>query len=222
MEKPAQTKRWNAIIFGAFALAMGACSDSSNTAQDEIAIKPFPSFTATNGESQRLFAEYVSVKPTAIAQLPVAGRATYSGAVSYVDSNFSDVPDDLPFPEYERFIIDNPDFVSRIGLVADFGADSVSGQIGGFRLPSNRTLFIDLEIEGTIGVSPDDTGAFVGTLTGENEVAPGETKSLSGAIAGNFLGNGGEAILGTLAIDGGLTGEQLGAVFGVFTAEQPR
>ena len=220
MRKPALNKRPAVVVFGAFALALAGCSGSSNNAQDEIAVRPIRSFAVTNALSQQLFAEAVTLSPTNTAQLPVVGSATYRGAVSYVDGG---IPDDLEFPDYETFIVNNPDYVSEIRMTANFRDDSVSGSMDSFRDTDNNAYRIGITFTGAIGNSSSDTAAFVGTLSGTSEVmgpdGP-ETKSFTGPIAGNFVGPRGETVLGTLAITKGFTGEGLGDVFGVFTAVQ--
>jgi hypothetical protein len=224
MSKPVHRKRRYVVVLSAVALALAGCSGSDSDAQDEVAVRPSPSFAATNALSQRLLAEAVTLDPVRAVDLPVTGTATYRGAVSYVDGNVSDIPDDLEFPDYETFIVNNADYVSEIRMSADFGDDSVDGSIGGFRNSNNVPFRIGLTFRGQITSSSDDTAAFVGTLDGTNEFenAEGETESkmLSGPIVGNFLGPRAETVLGTLAITKGFTGEELGDVFGVFTAVQ--
>jgi hypothetical protein len=224
MSKQAQNKRPTVVVFGAFALALAGCSDSSSDPRDEIAIRPIPSFAATNALSQQLFAEAVTANPTSRSQLPVVGTATYRGAVSYVDSNISFVPKDQDFPEYETFLVNNPDYVSAVLMTADFASDSVSGSMNGLRNASEQFFRISIDFSGAIGNSSSNTAAFAGTLNGTNEGVNAEgqpeTKSFNGTIVGNFLGARGESVLGTLEIDKGFTGDQKGDVFGVFTAEQ--
>ena len=223
MSKQAQNKRPAVLVFGAVALALAGCSGSSDDPRDEIAVRLVPSFAATNALSQQLFAAAVTESPTRTAQLPLVGTATYRGAVSYLDSNVSDIPDDMKFPEYETFIVNNPDYVSQVQLRANFKDDSIAGTMDGFRTPDNQFRRIGITFTGEIGNSSSDTAAFVGTLNGTNEIdgpeGP-ETKSFTGPIAGNFVGPRGETVLGTLYITKGFTGEQRGDVFGVFTAEQ--
>jgi hypothetical protein len=220
MSKHAQNKHPAVVVFGAVALALAGCSGSSNDARDEIVVRPSASFAATNALSQQLFADAVTAGPTSTAQLPVVGTATYRGAASYVEG---DIPDDLEFPDYETFIVNNPDYVSELRMTADFGGDSVSGSMGGFRDADNGAYRRSITFTGEIGNSSSDTAAFVGSLNGTSEVigpdGP-ETKSFTGPIAGNFVGPRGETVLGTLAITKGFTGEELGDVFGVFTAVQ--
>jgi len=224
MSKPVHRKRRYVVVLGAVALALAGCSGSDSDAQDEVAVRPSPSFAATNALSQRLFAEAVTLDPTLTTQLPVTGTATYRGAVSYVDSNVSDIPDDLKFPDYEAFIVNNADYVSEVRMMADFSNDSVSGSIDGFRDSSNRPYRRSLTFMGGIGSSSTGTAAFVGTLTGtsefENAEGDTESKMLSGLITGNFVGPRAETVLGSLGITKGFTGEELGDVLGVFTAVQ--
>jgi hypothetical protein len=224
MSKQAQNKRPAVVVFGAVALALAGCSGSSEDARDQIVVRPSPSFAATNALSQQLFAEAVTASPTITAQLPVTGTATYRGAATYVDSNTTSIPKDLKFPEYETFIVNNPDYVSQVLLVANFQGDSVTGTMGGFRTPDNRFQRIGITFTGSIVNSSSDTAGFVGTLSGSREItgADGkiEAKSFTGPVEGNFVGPRGETVLGTLAITKGFTGEELGDVFGVFTAVQ--
>jgi hypothetical protein len=224
MSKHAQNKRPAVLVFGAVALALAGCSGSSNDPRDEIAVRPIPTFAATNAVSQQLFAEAVTANPTNTAQLPVVGTATYRGAVSYVDSNVSDIPDDLKFPDYETFIVNNPDYVSEIRMTADFRGDSVAGSMDSFRNNNNVPFRTGITFSGEIRSSSSDTAAFSGSLSGTSEQlnAEGETetKSFGGAVVGNFLGPRGESVLGTLFITKGFSGEEFGDVFGVLTAEQ--
>jgi hypothetical protein len=224
MSKHAQNKRPAVVVFGAVALALAGCSGSSNDARDEIAVRPIPSFAVTNARSQQLFAQSVNMNTTSFARLPVTGTARYTGAASYVDSNTSEVLQDGTFPGYETFIVNNPDYVSQVRMTADFAGDSVSGSMDSFRDNNNKASFIDMTFGGQILESGSRTAAFEGTLSGTREiqVEPGkiEVKSFSGTIAGNFLGGQGDTVQGTLAVKKGFTGDQLGSVFGVFTAEQ--
>jgi hypothetical protein len=221
MSKQAQNKRPAVLVFGAVVLALAGCSGSSEDARDEIVVRPSPSFAVTNALSQQLFAEAVTLSPTSTAQLPVVGTATYRGAASYVNGG---IPADLKFPDYETYIVNNPDYVSELRMTANFASDSVSGSMGGFRDTDNGGYRRSITFTGAIGNSSSDTAAFVGTLSGTSEVigeeGKVETKSFSGPIAGNFVGPRGETVLGTLAITKGFTGEGLGDVFGVFTAVQ--
>ena len=223
MSKLVHSKRRTVVALGAMALLVGGCSGSSGTPQDDFAVRPTPSFAATDALSRQLFAETVGLNPTRSSQLPVTGTARYTGAVSYVDSNTTFIPKDMKFPEYETFIINNPDYVSRIRMTADFAGDSISGSMDSFRDSDNEPFRIGITFDGTIGDSKDNTAAFTGTLSGTNEIQTGPTvvtKNFSGSLAGNFLGGQGDSALGTLAIKRGFTGEERGDVFGVFTAEQ--
>ena len=220
MSKLVHKKRRNLVVFGAVALALAGCSESSSNPQDEIIVRPTWSFASSDAMSRELFAKAVTLPPTNTAQLPVTGTATFRGAVSYVDSNISDVPDDKKFPEYHTFIVNNPDYASRIRLTADFGSDSIEGSMSSFRTASDQEMFINATMSGVIVNSSSDTAGFTGTLTGTREVTANLETDFSGSIAGNFLGSRGETILGTLAVDNGFSGLERGAVFGVFTAEQ--
>ncbi|MCA3443049.1 MAG: transferrin-binding protein-like solute binding protein [Rhodobacter sp.] len=224
MGKLAHNQSRNLVVLGAMALLVGGCSGSSGTPQDDFAVRPIASFAATDALSRQLFAETVGLNPTRSTQLPVTGTARYTGAVSYVDSNTTFIPKDMKFPEYETFIINNPDYVSRIRMTANFAGDSISGSMDSFRSADNEARRIGITFDGTIVDSKDNTAAFTGTLSGTNEIQTGptdiKTKNFSGSLAGNFLGGQGDSALGTLAIKRGFTGEERGDVFGVFTAEQ--
>jgi hypothetical protein len=200
------------------ALLVGGCSGSSGS-KDDFVIRPIPSFAATNELSQSLFQQQTGLEKTQLARLPDVGTATYLGAASYVTSSERLV--DKKYPEYEQIIISDPEYVSRVRLVADFANDSVSGNLDSFRDPQNRPYRINIELEGgTIGTSDFGNDAvFGGTLAGENIVG-GETLSFTGSIAGQFLGARGDMILGSVGFIDGFTGK--GApIVGVFTAEQP-
>jgi hypothetical protein len=208
--------------FIACLIAAGGCS-GSGPSKDDFVIRPIPSFAATNELSQSLFQKQFGVEKTLIGRLPVVGTATYLGAAAYVSSS-EDLVDKV-YPEYEQIIIDNPEYVSRVRLVADFRGDSVTGNLDAFRDPQNQPYRININLgSATIGTSDfGDDAVFGGTLSGTNEVLEeGEltTKSFTGGIAGQFLGARGEMILGSVGFSKGFTGE--GApIVGVFTAEQP-
>jgi hypothetical protein len=221
MSKLVHSKRRTAVALGAMALLVGGCSGSSGTPQDDFAVRPSPSFAATDALSRQLFAETVGSDPTRSSQLPVTGTATYRGAVSYVTGG---IPDDLKFPEYETFIVNNPEYVSRMRMTADFAGDSISGSMDSFRRADNEARRIGITFDGAIVQSTSGTAAFTGTLSGTNEIQTGptefETKNFAGRLEGNFFGGQGNSVLGTLAIKRGFTGEESGDTFGVFTAEQ--
>lgn len=216
MSKRTHHKCRNAAVVGAFALAIGGCSGSSTESRDDVTVRPIPSFTATKTLGQALFAEQGELDATPIARLPVAGSATYNGAVGY---RRDPGPDDGTYPDYELQFVNDPEYVSRIRLLADFGGDAINGTLSGFRDSDNNPYRINATLDGTIGRDGDDEAVFIGTLSGTNEIGS-ETKSFSGAIAGNFLGGRGEMILGSLGITKGFTGEEPGDMFGVFTATQ--
>ena len=211
------------VAFGAMALVVGGCSGSSSAARDEFAVRPIPSFAATDAVSKSLFERGAAMSPTLAAQLPTTGTATYTGAVAYVDSNTSFVPVDEGFSGYERYLVNNADYVSRIQMTANLAGDSVAGSMDGFRDSSNGGYRIGITFNGQIVESKDKTAAFSGTLQGTNEVRKGEgfeTLNFGGTIKGNFLGSRGDTVQGSLAIKRGFDGKQDGDVFGAFTAEQ--
>jgi hypothetical protein len=200
------------------ALLVGGCSGSSDS-KDNFVIRPIPSFAATTELSQSLFQRHTGVDKTQLARLPDVGTATYLGAASYVTSSERLV--DKKYPEYEQIIISDPEYVSRVRLVADFATESVSGNLDSFRDSQNRPYRIDVNlVGGEIGKSDFGNDAvFDGKLDGENIVGTEKLK-FNGIIQGQFLGARGDMILGSVAFNDGLTGK--GApIVGVFTAEQP-
>jgi len=225
MRRLVHSRRRTVVTLGAIALLVGGCSGSSTDPRDEFAVRPIPSFAATDAVSRQLFAEASSMGPTLSASLPITGSARYTGAASWVDSNTSQVLQDGVFPGYETFLINNPDYVSRVQMTANFEGDTISGSMGSFRNANNQSFRIGITFSGQIVESGSRTAAFVGNLSGTNEIekAPGEfeTKNFSGSVAGNFLGARGQTVLGTLNASKGFRGEEFGDVFGVFTAEQP-
>ena len=225
MRRLVHSRRRTVVTLGAIALLVGGCSGSSTDPRDEFAVRPGPSFAATDAVSRQLFAKASSMGPTLSASLPITGSARYTGAASWVDSNTSQVLQDGVFPGYETFLINNPDYVSRVEMIANFEGDTISGSMGSFRNASNQSFRIGVTFTGQIVESGSRTAAFTGNLTGTNEIQiePGkfETKTFSGRMEGNFLGARGDTVLGTLNASKGFRGEEFGDVFGVFTAEQP-
>ncbi|MCA3452418.1 MAG: hypothetical protein INF92_19065 [Rhodobacter sp.] len=218
MSKLVHRKCRTVVALGAMALLVGGCSGSSES-KDNFVIRPIPSFAATNELSQSLFQKQTGVEKTQFARLPDVGTATYLGAASYVTSSERLV--DKKYPEYEQIIISDPEYVSRVRLVADFASDSVSGDLDSFRDSGNGSRRIDIKLEGgTIGTSDFGNDAvFGGTLSGTNIVGE-ETLNFTGNIAGQFLGARGDMILGSVGFNDGFTGKG-SPIVGVFTAEQP-
>jgi len=218
MVSAAYARRSNIAAFTACALAVAGCS-GSGASKDDFVIRPIPSFEATNQLSQSLFQQQTGVEKTQLARLPDVGTATYLGAAAYVTSSEALV--DKKYPEYEQTIINDPEYVSEVRLVADFASDSVSGNFYSFRDSENRAYRIDIELEGgTIGTSDfGDDAVFGGTLSGTN-VQGSESLSFTGSIAGQFLGARGDMILGSVGFIDGFTGKG-SPIVGVFTAEQP-
>jgi hypothetical protein len=225
MRRLVHSRRRTVVTLGAIALLVGGCSGSSTDPRDDFVVRPIPSFAATDAVSRQLFAEASSMGPTLRASLPTTGTARYTGDASWVDSNTSPVLQDGVFPEYEAFLVNNPDYVSRVQMTANFAGDTISGSMGSFRNANNEPFRIGITFSGQIVESGSRTAAFTGNLAGTNEIqkAPGEfeTKTFTGRMEGNFLGARGEKVLGTLNASKGFRGEQFGDVFGVFTAEQP-
>ena len=158
MGKLAYNQSRNLVVLGAEPLLVGGCSGSSGTAQDDFTVSPVASFAATDALGRRLFAKTVGLGPARSSQLPVIGMATYRDAVSCVDSNTTFIPEDMKFPEYETFIIHNPDYVSQIRITANFAGNSISGSMDSFCNADNHARRVGNTFDGELG--PVDVWGF--------------------------------------------------------------
>ncbi len=166
---------------------------------------------ATFGQIQSDFSDTFALyddpfPPTTIAEMPVAGSATYTGSAVY--SNLTTDP---------FAVRANPTRVSRVQMTADFTAADVSGRLYNFRSADPATTIAgELAMTGIISGNTFQGGAF-GAPGGVNGtlVTNGVPETHSGAFAGNFAGSDARAINGavvhstpTTTYSGTLVGER--------------
>lgn len=198
-----------------FPFVLGACGSSSSTDPTVPPIEPPPSrasFEELASLGKSLFDEQVDLDYTPAPSMPVSGTATYSGAAAYKTD--SSIPLDLDYPDYETAILTNPEFVSDVELVANFGSASITGSFNNFNSAADGPLNGSLRIlNGTI-VGNEFTGDISGRVG-----TPGAVRAAVGTTDGNFVGSGADYVLGyigldSLAID---TGER---IYGVYTGKK--
>jgi hypothetical protein len=202
----------NLAIAALVPLALGACGSSSSTDRTVPPVEPPPtraSFDQVANQAKSLFDEQVDIDYTPVANVPVSGKATYSGAAAYkTDSN---IPPDLGYPDYENAILTNPEFVSEVKLTANFESSSINGVFSNFHSAAAGPLDGGLRItNGTI-----DGGFFAGDVSG-NVGVPGAVRPAIGTTSGDFVGDGAEYVLGYIALDS-LAIESGERVYGVYT-----
>jgi hypothetical protein len=206
-----------AIIFSLLPLTLAACGSSSSTDPTVPPVAPPPtraSFSELSTLASKLFDEQDPLPVTPVANMPVSGTATYSGAAAYKSS--ADVDDTLDYPDYQRAILDNPTWVSDVKMTANFASDTVAGKFSNFQSavsgPLNGEInfgYIDILTDSSSGFSD-----FEGTALGRVD-----SVAVVGSVFGEFVGDSAEFILGRIEFEGetnpGATG-----VNGVFTAKQ--
>jgi hypothetical protein len=121
-----------------------------------------------------------------IAKLPVIGSASYSGVALYkTASSVSGLPGDVMVDR----ILESPSMSSDISLFANFGADSISGNLTGFNDSTTGSFsgFVSIQ-NGKIFEGNSGESEFEGDLSGY--VFKNVTSSnTTGAIYGGFGGS---------------------------------
>jgi hypothetical protein len=208
-----------AVIFSLLPLTLAACGSSSSTDPTVPPVTPPPtraSFSELSTLASKLFDEQDPLPVTPVANMPVSGTATYSGAAAYKSS--ADVDDTLNYPDYQRAILDNPAWVSDVKLTANFASDTVAGKFSNFQSAVSGPLGGEINFDNA-GIRRDGSGDyadFEGPVSGIVD-----SVGVVGSVFGEFVGDSAEYILGR--IDADLDGANtLGAtsVNGVFTAKQ--
>lgn len=181
---------------------------------------PEPSrFDLLSALGKRLFLEQRDLEFTPQANLPVTGTATYVGATAFkTQASLEDAPQG--YPDFDQFIYDNPDLVSKIEVTLDFDDAEISGKLSDFQSKSGP-------LAGTINIIPEGTGpgivdeAFFGDLSGSigNIGSERSIRPDSSGIDGIFLGDLAVSAQGTLFLD---FNDGIDPLTGVFTADVKR
>jgi hypothetical protein len=120
------------------------------------------------------------------AKLPVTGIASYSGVALYkTASSVSGLPNEDKLDK----ILESPSMSSNITLIANFGADSISGNLTGFNDTTTGSFSGAVSIQnGKIFEGNFGESEFEGDLSGYvfKNVTPSNT---TGAIYGGFGGS---------------------------------
>lgn len=209
-----------AVLVSLLPLTLAACGSSSSTDPTVPPVAPPPtraSFSELSTLASTLFEQQDPLPLTPVASVPLSGTATYSGAAAYKLAE--DVDDTLDYPDYQRAILDNPEWVSEVKLTADFASDTVAGKLSNFQSAVSGPLNGEVNFD-NVGIYNvvdefDDFVEFVGPVSGSVDSA-----NVFGSIDGQFVGDSAEYILGRIDVD--LYGTDLAAtsVNGVFTAKQ--
>jgi hypothetical protein len=116
-----------------------------------------------------------------IAKLPVIGSASYSGVALYkTASSVSGLPGDVMVDR----ILESPSMSSDISLFANFGADSISGNLTGFNDSTTGSFsgFVSIQNGKIFG------NEFEGDLSG-TVFKSGTPRTATGGIEGGFVGS---------------------------------
>jgi hypothetical protein len=172
---------------------------------------PPPDLTSFNRQVAQGREDFAALETTPIlpsAKMPVTGIASYSGVVLYkLAGSVITLPDEVIVDT----ILESPSMSSDISLQANFGADSISGNLGGFNDSTTGSFSGAVWIQnGTISGNK-----FEGDLSG-TVFKGGTPRSAAGAISGSFLGSTTpDAAVGAVGLNMGAGGLFLG----VFSAD---
>ena len=167
---------------------------------------PPPDLTSFNRQVAQGREDFAALETTPIlpsAKMPVTGIASYSGVVLYkLAGSVITLPDEVIVDT----ILESPSMSSDISLQANFGADSISGNLGGFNDSTtgsfsgavwiqNGTISgneFEGDLSGTVmkngtvsSAAGDIKGVFVGSVTPDDA---GGARSLDMGSGGRFLG----------------------------------
>jgi hypothetical protein len=147
------------------------------------------------------------------AKLPLAGSATYSGVVLYkTSSSVSGLP---PEDKLDN-ILESPSMSSDIQLFANFWADTITGNLGGFNDSTTGSFSGVVSIQnGKILKGISGESEFEGDLSGY-VIKNGTSRSTTGGIFGGFGGSvTPDVAVGALSLNMG-AGDQF---LGIFSAD---
>jgi hypothetical protein len=173
---------------------LSACSGGSGSSQsfDQLATK-----------GQNIIEKYQDADLTPEAAMPTSGTATYNGVAA-----FSDVPD-------AEYIAENAEAVAALRLEANFGNNTISGKMDNFVDYDNERA--DGSVQITNGSISGNT--FNANLNGSLTV-DGDTASVTGDMAGGFVGANANAVAGVLQADLSAGGQTGATLYGIFGAER--
>jgi hypothetical protein len=172
---------------------------------------PPPDLTYFNNQVAKGREDFAALESSTLlpsAKMPVTGSASYSGVVLYkTASSVSGLPGQLMVDK----ILESPSMSSDISLLANFGADSISGNLGGFNDSTTGSFSGMVSIQnGTISGNE-----FEGDLSG-TVMKNGTVSYAAGDIKGVFVGSvTPDDAGGALSLDMGSGGRFLG----IYTAD---
>ena len=177
---------------------------------------PPPDLTYFNNQvakGREDFAALLETSVLPIAKLPVTGNAIYSGVVLYkTASSVSGLPGDVMVDR----ILESPSMSSDISLIANFGADSVTGSLHGFNDSTTGSFSGGVTIRNGAIFEGDYGGSeFEGDLQGnvlKNGIPTNTTGGISGAFGGSVTP---DVAGGALSLNMG-AGDQF---LGIFSAD---
>ena len=177
---------------------------------------PPPDLTSFNRQVAQGREDFAALEATPglpSARMPVTGGASYSGVVLYkTASSVGGLPGEVIIDR----ILESPSMSSDISLMANFGSDSISGNLGGFNDSTTGNLSGAIYIQnGTIFEGNSGESEFKGDLTG-NFYKDGTLRNPTGAINGVFGGSVTPDVAGgSLSLDLG-AGDQF---IGIYSAD---
>ena len=172
---------------------------------------PPPDLTSFNRQVAQGREDFAALESSTLlpsAKMPVTGIASYSGVVLYkLAGSVITLPDEVIVDT----ILESPSMSSDISLQANFGADSISGNLGGFNDSTSGSFSGGVSIQnGTIFGNE-----FEGDLSGI-VFKSGTPRSATGGIQGGFVGSvTPDEAVGALSLDLG-AGDRF---LGIFSAD---
>lgn len=172
---------------GASLMALGACSGGEDG--------PPTTLSGFDAEFMDLAEDTAGLSVTDPAMLPTAGSAAYEGVIRITASEASRIPDQMS---------------GTLDLAVDFSSDALTGEATNFEISDEEDslgLEGSLTVSGNISRDPAAENGMLAYINGslDYEDPPGrETEgrlSIDGTLSGEFLGQDGEAIRGTVSGD---------------------
>jgi hypothetical protein len=172
---------------------------------------PPPDLTRFNEQVAKGREDFAAIESSTLlpsAKMPVMGLASYSGVVLYKTSSSVS---GLPGKDKLDKILESPSMSSDITLLANFGTDSISGNLGGFNDSTTGSFSGGVSIQNGTIFGNEFKGDLSGTV-----FKSGTPKSATGGIQGGFVGSvvPDEAV-GALSLDLG-AGDRF---LGIFSAD---
>ena len=185
------------IAAGLGVISLGACGGGSSGSSGA-------SYSELSSAGIDLITRLDQMPVTEAAAMPTSGGAVYEGVAAYSFSSDDAVQ-----------IVQNPDTLSNVKLRADFAGGTISGSATNFRSAYG------IDIDGALSIS---NGAVRGSEFGADLRGTlredGVNVTYDGALAGSFLGQSADALVGGGVANAFVGGTYIGTGYAVFGAER--